>query len=116
MGLRVTTLGADGVDLVGADGTKIHVGVDRETAQVDPTGVGDAFPGGLPHRPAQVWIWSIRRSAELRWSRCWCWRPQDAQELDLGSRRRQGSAAQPGFSAKAAKKIKSTYFIQFTYY
>jgi len=47
VGLRVTTLGADGVDLVGADGTKIHVGVVPETAQVDPTGVGDAFRAGF---------------------------------------------------------------------
>ena len=47
VGLRVTTLGAEGVDLVGADGTRIHVGVVPETARVDPTGVGDAFRAGV---------------------------------------------------------------------
>ncbi len=47
VGLRVTTLGAKGVDIVGADGTDIHVGVVPETAQVDPTGVGDAFRAGF---------------------------------------------------------------------
>ena len=35
--------GAKGVDLVSADGTNIHVDVVPETAQIDPTGVGDAF-------------------------------------------------------------------------
>ena len=47
VGLRVTTLGAKGVDLVGADGTNLHVGWCRETAQVDLTGVGDAFRAGF---------------------------------------------------------------------
>jgi len=47
VGLRVTTLGAKGVDLVSADGTNIHVDVVPETAQIDPTGVGDAFRGGF---------------------------------------------------------------------
>lgn len=47
IGLRVTTLGAKGVDLVHPDGTSIHVGVVPETSQVDPTGVGDAFRAGF---------------------------------------------------------------------
>jgi adenosine kinase len=41
--LRVTTFGADGVDIVDRDGSKIHVGVVPEISKVDPTGVGDAF-------------------------------------------------------------------------
>jgi adenosine kinase len=63
VGLRVTTLGADGVDLVGADGTRIHVGVVPETAKVDPTGVGDAFRAGfLTGRGVGL---DLERSAQL---------------------------------------------------
>lgn len=63
VGLRVTTLGAKGVDLVSADGTNIHVGVVPETAQVDPTGVGDAFRAGfLTGRGAGL---DLERSAQL---------------------------------------------------
>ncbi len=63
VGLRVTTLGADGVDLVSADGTNIHVGVVPEKAQVDPTGVGDAFRAGfLTGRGAGL---DLERSAQL---------------------------------------------------
>lgn len=63
VGLRVTTLGADGVDLVGADGTRVHVGVVPETERVDPTGVGDAFRAGfLTGRGAGL---NLERSAQL---------------------------------------------------
>lgn len=63
VGLRVTTLGADGVDIVSSDGTKLHVGVVPETAQVDPTGVGDAFRAGfLTGRSAGL---DLERSAQL---------------------------------------------------
>jgi len=63
VGLRVTTLGADGVDIVGADGTRVHVGVVPETARVDPTGVGDAFRAGfLTARGAGL---DLERSAQL---------------------------------------------------
>ena len=63
VGLRVTTLGADGVDIVSADGTTLHVGVVPETAQVDPTGVGDAFRAGfLTGRGAGL---DLERSAQL---------------------------------------------------
>ena len=63
VGLRVTTLGADGVDIVAADGTTLHVGVVPETAQVDPTGVGDAFRAGfLTGRGAGL---DLERSAQL---------------------------------------------------
>lgn len=61
--LRVTTLGADGVDIFERDGTKVHVGVVPETSQTDPTGVGDAFRAGfLTGRSAGL---SLERSAQL---------------------------------------------------
>jgi adenosine kinase len=63
VGLRVTTLGAKGVDIVDRDGTTIHVGVVAETSQTDPTGVGDAFRAGfLTGRSAGL---SLERSAQL---------------------------------------------------
>ncbi|EUA65575.1 pfkB carbohydrate kinase family protein [Mycobacterium xenopi 4042] len=63
VGLRVTTLGAKGVDLVDPDGTVIHVDVVPETRQVDPTGVGDAFRAGfLTGRSAGL---GLERSAQL---------------------------------------------------
>jgi adenosine kinase len=63
IGLRVTTLGPKGVDLVSADGTSIHVGVVPETHQADPTGIGDAFRAGfLTGRGAGL---SLERSAQL---------------------------------------------------
>ena len=61
--LRVTTLGAKGVDVLDRDGTTIHVDVVPETSQVDPTGVGDAFRAGfLTGRSAGL---SLERSAQL---------------------------------------------------
>jgi adenosine kinase len=63
VGLRVTTLGAKGADLVGSDGTTVHVDVVPETSRVDPTGVGDAFRAGfLTGRSAAL---SLERSAQL---------------------------------------------------
>ena len=63
VGLRVTTLGADGVDLVTADGTTLRVGVVPEIERVDPTGVGDAFRAGfLTGRGAGL---DLERSAQL---------------------------------------------------
>jgi len=82
VGLRITTLGADGVDIVGADGTAIRVGVVPETARVDPTGVGDAFRAGfLTGRGAGL---NLERSAQLgslvavlvletTGTQNWCW-------------------------------------------
>jgi adenosine kinase len=61
--LRVTTLGAKGVDIVDRDGTTVHVGVVPETSQTDPTGVGDAFRAGfLTARSGGL---SLERSAQL---------------------------------------------------
>ncbi|MCB0928179.1 MAG: carbohydrate kinase family protein [Mycolicibacterium insubricum] len=63
IGLRITTLGEKGVDIVDPDGTVLHVDVVPETAKVDPTGVGDAFRSGfLTGRSAGL---SLARSAEL---------------------------------------------------
>ena len=63
IGLRVTTLGPKGVDLVGADGTFVHVGVVPEIRRDDPTGIGDAFRAGfLTGRSAGL---SLERSAQL---------------------------------------------------
>jgi adenosine kinase len=63
IGLRVTTLGPKGVDLVSSDGTFVHVGVVPETRQADPTGIGDAFRAGfLTGRGAGL---SLERSAQL---------------------------------------------------
>src|SRR6202030_556345 len=41
--MRITTLGEKGVDIVGRDGTFVHVDVVPETCKEDPTGIGDAF-------------------------------------------------------------------------
>jgi adenosine kinase len=61
--LRVTTLGEKGVDIVGRDGTFVHVDVVPETRKDDPTGIGDAFRAGfLTGRGAGL---SLERSAQL---------------------------------------------------
>lgn len=63
VGLRVTTLGPKGVDMVSPDGTSVHVDVVPENSKVDPTGVGDAFRAGfLTGRSAGL---DLERSAQL---------------------------------------------------
>ncbi|WP_207841313.1 carbohydrate kinase family protein [Williamsia soli] len=47
VGLRITTLGSGGAEIVEADGSRTHVPVVPETAKVDPTGVGDGFRAGF---------------------------------------------------------------------
>ena len=49
--LRVTTLGAKGVDIVGRDGTFVHVDVVPETHQADPDRHRRRVPRRLPDRP-----------------------------------------------------------------
>ena len=61
--LRVTTLGEKGVDIVGHDGTFVHVDVLPETHKTDPTGIGDAFRAGfLTGRGVGL---SLERAAQL---------------------------------------------------
>ena len=45
--IRITTLGENGVQIVGRDTGELKVGVVPETGKVDPTGVGDAFRAGF---------------------------------------------------------------------
>ena len=47
VGMRVTTLGEKGVEIVDKSGTSLHVGAVPETVKADPTGVGDAFRAGF---------------------------------------------------------------------
>lgn len=63
VGIRVTTLGAEGVLVVDRDGTEIRVGVVPERVKVEPTGVGDAFRAGFLTGHA-VGL-SLERSAQL---------------------------------------------------
>ncbi len=60
--VRVTTLGSKGVEIVGDFGT-VHTPVAKERSKTDPTGVGDAFRGGL--LTARDWGLSWERSAEV---------------------------------------------------
>jgi adenosine kinase len=63
VGIRVTTLGANGVQIVDRDGTEVLVGVVPEVDKVEPTGVGDAFRAGfLTGHTAGL---SLERSAQL---------------------------------------------------
>ncbi|GLZ50137.1 putative adenosine kinase CbhK [Actinomycetospora sp. NBRC 106375] len=63
VGLRITTLSEQGVDVVGRDGTDVHVDVVPATVVADPTGVGDAFRAGfLTGMRSQL---SLERSAQL---------------------------------------------------
>jgi adenosine kinase len=47
VGIRITTLGEKGAEIVQKDGTSITVNAVPETVKADPTGVGDAFRAGL---------------------------------------------------------------------
>jgi adenosine kinase len=47
VGLRVTTLGEKGVEIVSRDGLALQVPAVPETGKADPTGVGDGFRAGF---------------------------------------------------------------------
>jgi adenosine kinase len=61
--VRVTTLGSQGVEIIGRDVERVHVPVAHEYAKVDPTGVGDGFRAGF--LSARQWGLSWQRSAEV---------------------------------------------------
>ncbi len=61
--IRITTLGENGVQIVGRDTGELKIGVVPETGKVDPTGVGDAFRAGFLAGTAQGL--SLERSAQL---------------------------------------------------
>ena len=61
--VRVTTLGSEGVEIVGRDVERVHVPVAKERSKTDPTGVGDAFRGGF--LTARDWGLSWQRAAEV---------------------------------------------------
>jgi len=63
VGVRITTLGSKGVEIVGKDLEPVHVPVARERARVDPTGVGDGFRAGL--LTAREWGLDWERAAEV---------------------------------------------------
>jgi adenosine kinase len=61
--VQVTTLGSNGVMIYGKDLEPVQVGVAKERAKVDPTGVGDAFRAGL--LVGREWGLSWERSAQI---------------------------------------------------
>jgi adenosine kinase len=61
--VRVTTLGSNGVEIVGRDLERVEVPVAKERAKADPTGVGDAFRAGL--LTAREWGLSWERAAQV---------------------------------------------------
>ncbi|MFN2517469.1 MAG: carbohydrate kinase family protein [Jatrophihabitantaceae bacterium] len=63
VGVRVTTLGSKGVEIVGRDLERVHVPVAQEYAKADPTGVGDGFRAGF--LSAREWGLSWQRAAEV---------------------------------------------------
>jgi adenosine kinase len=63
VGVRVTTLGAQGVRIEAKGEDPIHVPVTRELRKVDPTGVGDAFRSGF--LAGLAWGLGHQRCAEI---------------------------------------------------
>ncbi|UQX87259.1 carbohydrate kinase family protein [Jatrophihabitans telluris] len=61
--VRVTTLGKDGVEIVGRNIEAVHVPVAAERAKLDPTGVGDGFRAGF--LTGRSWGLSYERSAQV---------------------------------------------------
>ncbi len=65
VGVRITTQGKRGVEIVGreVESGRVHVPVAKERAKVDPTGVGDGFRAGF--LSARSWGLSWERSAQV---------------------------------------------------
>jgi len=63
IGVRVTTQGSRGVEIVGRDMERVHVPVAKERARHDPTGVGDGFRAGF--LTGRSWGLSWQRSAQV---------------------------------------------------
>lgn len=63
VGIRVTTLGPNGVRVEQRDGDRVDVSVPPERSRADPTGVGDAFRAGF--LAGHAWGLSLQRSAEM---------------------------------------------------
>ena len=61
--VRVTTLGSKGVEITGRGMETVRVPAARESAKVDPTGVGDGFRAGF--LAAQAWGLSWQRAAQV---------------------------------------------------
>ena len=63
VGVRITTLGKDGVSITGRDIEPIRVPVAREVHAYDPTGVGDGFRAGF--FAGRSWGLDLERSAQV---------------------------------------------------
>jgi adenosine kinase len=63
IGVRITTQGKRGVEIVGRDVERVHVPVAKERAKIDPTGVGDGFRAGF--LTGRSWGLSWERSAQV---------------------------------------------------
>ena len=63
VGVRITTLGRDGVRITGRDLDPVVVPVAQEIKAYDPTGVGDGFRSGF--FAARSWGLSLERSAQV---------------------------------------------------
>jgi adenosine kinase len=63
VGVRVTTLGKDGVEITGRGMERIHVPVAQDVKVTDPTGVGDGFRAGF--FAGLSWGLGLERSAQV---------------------------------------------------
>jgi adenosine kinase len=63
IGVRVTTQGKHGVEIVGRGMEPVHVPVAKERAKLDPTGVGDGFRAGF--LTGRSWGLSWERAAQV---------------------------------------------------
>jgi adenosine kinase len=63
VGIRLTTLGKDGVSITGRELDEIHIQVAQEVRAYDPTGVGDGFRSGF--FAARSWGLPLERAAQV---------------------------------------------------